>query len=219
MKIRWLERWGVLGRIGLVLFSLWPGFVRGGEDRAPLDRLQAFLNGLKNIDADFTQRVSDPANGKTTDYMGRFTAMRPNLFRWDYRTPYVQLIVSDGQWIWHYEPELRQATRVSASQMEKTPAGFLIAGKRVEETFSWKAVPDPDWKTPAVVLRPRQPDSNFQEITVTLDPGGEQMRNMVVVDNLGNRSHFTFQDMRQKRTMETLGFHFVPPAGVDVVTE
>ncbi|MBF0424646.1 MAG: outer membrane lipoprotein chaperone LolA [Magnetococcales bacterium] len=212
-------KWRRWGGVGLLLLALWPVFARAGEDRQPLDRLQAFLSGLKSIDADFVQQVTDPASGKLTEYRGRLTAVRPNLFRWDYRTPYVQLIVSDGQWIWHYEPELRQATRVSASQMEKTPAGFLITGKRIEDSFDWKAFPDPDWKTPAVTLHPLKADGNFQEISVTLDGDGGRIRHMIVVDNLGNRSRFTFQDMRQKRTMEMQEFHFVPPAGVDIVAE
>ncbi|MBF0138296.1 MAG: outer membrane lipoprotein chaperone LolA [Magnetococcus sp. DMHC-1] len=217
-KSRWLNQ-RIQKGAWLLLFLFWPMLVWSAEDRAPIDRLQTFLNGMKSIDADFTQVVSDPANGKKTEFKGRFTAVRPNLFRWDYRLPYEQVIVSDGTWIWHYEPDLMQATRVSASQMEKTPAGFLITGKRVEDAFSWKAVPDPDWQTPAVILRPRQPDNNFQEITVTLDPGGEKIRQMIVVDNLGNRSLFTFQDMRHNRTLEKQGFRFVPPAGVDVVAE
>jgi len=207
------------GGAWVFLLLLWPLCAWGGADRAPLDRLQTFLNNLKSIDAEFSQKVADPASGKTTEYKGRFTARRPNLFRWDYRLPYEQLIVSDGQWIWHYEPDLHQVTRVSADQMEKTPAGFLITGKLVEDAFDWKAVPDPDWNTPAVVLHPRQPDSNFQEIAVTLEPGGKQIRKMVVVDNLGNRSHFTFQDMHQNQTVGMQGFRFVPPPGVDVVAE
>ncbi|MBF0175769.1 MAG: outer membrane lipoprotein chaperone LolA [Magnetococcales bacterium] len=215
----WQSGRRVFGGIVLILLFLCPTLARAEEDRAPLEQLQAFLDRLKSIDADFTQVVSDPANGKKTEYKGRFTALRPNLFRWDYQTPYVQLIVSDGEWIWHYEPELQQATRVSVKQMEKTPAGFLIASRRVEETFDWKAVTDPEWKTPTVTLRPRQADSNFQEIAVTLDPDGEHIRNMVVVDNLGNRSRFTFHDMRASRSLDRQSFRFAPPTGVDVVTE
>ena len=41
---------------------------------------------------------------------GEFYLNRPGKFRWDYRAPYEQIIVSDGQRIWIYDVDLQQVT-------------------------------------------------------------------------------------------------------------
>ena len=75
------------------------------------DRLQTFMNSTRSMRAHFEQTIVD-RNGKLTQTSnGTFEFARPGRFRWVYLKPDPQTIVSDGQTLWLYDPELNQVTR------------------------------------------------------------------------------------------------------------
>ena len=47
---------------------------------------------------------------------GTFEFQRPNRFRFDYRKPFEQTIVADGQTLWLYDVDLNQVTLAQAGQ-------------------------------------------------------------------------------------------------------
>lgn len=59
--------------------------------------LDTFTRGLKGLDGQFSQRVTD-ANGRVKETSsGRVALATPRQFRWEYAKPYKQLIVADGR--------------------------------------------------------------------------------------------------------------------------
>src|SRR5690606_6172231 len=62
---------------------------------------------------------------------------KPGRFRWDYRNPSEQLLVSDGRTVWLYDVELEQVTvRAAGQSLSTTPAMLLSGTGRVEDSFS-----------------------------------------------------------------------------------
>lgn len=62
--------------------------------------LDTFTRGLKGLDGQFSQRVTD-ANGRVKETSsGRVALATPRQFRWEYAKPYKQLIVADGKKVW-----------------------------------------------------------------------------------------------------------------------
>ncbi|MBF0178780.1 MAG: outer membrane lipoprotein chaperone LolA [Magnetococcales bacterium] len=181
-----------------------------------VQRLQAFLDKLKSLQADFVQHMPDAAGDQPRESRGQFSAARPGRFRWDYSAPYEQLILADGETVWFYEPDLKQVTRSPAGRLEKTPAGFLTSGKRLEETFTWEVKPGPDPKLPAVELRPLK-EGTVKRISVTLWPDRDEIRDFIVEDSLQHRSLFTFSNWRPNAAIPAERFRFVVPKGVDVI--
>ena len=112
----------------------------GSPSHPAMDRLQSFVNRMRSLEADFVQRVEDPSGGTPTESRGRFLTARPGRFRWDYKTPYEQTIVSDGHSIWFFEPDLRQVTIADAARMDRTPAAFLVSGARIGDYFFLEGV-------------------------------------------------------------------------------
>lgn len=186
-------------------------------NRAMLVRMQKLVDSIKTMEADFVQT----AQGQGQDGQesrGHFSAMRPGRFRWDYRIPAEQLIVSDGQVVWYYEPDLKQATRANADRIRETPAGFFSSGGPIEETFTWETVADSRWPGPTLRLRPKK-EGSVREIQVAMDPQRDRILGLEVVDNLGTRSHIVFDNMIQNKPIPMERFNFDPPAGVDVVED
>lgn len=65
--------------------------------------LDTFTRGLKGLDGQFSQQVSD-ANGRVKERAsGRVALSAPRQFRWEYAKPYKQLIVADGKEVWVFD--------------------------------------------------------------------------------------------------------------------
>jgi len=69
------------------------------------------------------------SDGSEQAYQGSLMIHRPNRFRWQYRMPYEQLFVSDGQSIWHYEPDLMQVRQLNNMRDVDPAVMQLLAGK------------------------------------------------------------------------------------------
>lgn len=206
----------------LLGLGLWSGLATPahaadkGATPPEVQRLQTFMDRLKSVEADFEQRLLDAEADQPRESRGQFSAARPGRFRWDYNTPFKQVIVADGQVVWFYEPDLSQVTRSPAAKLDKTPAGFLTSGKRLEEIFTWEVVPGPQNDQPAVVLRPLQ-EGSVHWIAITLHPQKEEIADFVVEDSLKHRSRFKFFNWRSNPDIPAGRFRFEPPKGVDVI--
>src|SRR5919112_1736894 len=98
----------------------------------PLESLESFIRGAKSGRAEFTQVITAPARdgqaAKTKTSSGTFEFQRPNRFRFEYRKPFEQTIVADGQTLWLYDADLRQVTsRKQAQVLAQTPAALIAA--------------------------------------------------------------------------------------------
>jgi outer membrane lipoprotein carrier protein len=97
-----------------------------------VDVLAQFMKQARSGRADFTQVVTSPSRPGQTPRAkpssGRFEFQRPGKFRFDYRKPFVQTLVADGQTLWLHDVDLNQVTARAQSQvLGSTPAALLTA--------------------------------------------------------------------------------------------
>ncbi len=181
-------------------------------------RLQAFLDRLHSVEADFYQRLLDNDEEEPKISQGQFSAARPGRFRWDYTEPFKQLIVADGQTIWFYEPDLKQVTKSSAERLDKSPAVFLTSNKRLEETFRWHVIPGPQADQPTIMLHPKE-EGSLRWIAIALHPTRDEITDFMIEDSLHHRSRILFKNWRPNTKIPAERFHFTPPPGVDVIDD
>ena len=92
-------------------------------------RAEQFLQGLEGLQAEFKQTLVDRAGEVTDESSGTLAIKRPDRFRWDYRDPHEQVIVSDGTRVWLYDADLEQVTvRKLDIALSSTPA-MLLSGQ------------------------------------------------------------------------------------------
>ncbi len=208
--------------VGLV--SLWFGAVGMNTARAATEdsgrqammRLQSFLDRIQTLDADFTQRSLTLDSGMPPESHGHFSSSKPGRFRWDYRSPNPQVILSDGRTVWFYEPDLEQVTVGSAEFLDQTPAALLSSKARVDELFHWRVHRDPVWRLPQIDLTPKQ-EGPVHQVSIILHPSKDRILKLAVTDSLGNRSDFQFSRMVFNRRLDAGLFQFKVPPGVDVI--
>lgn len=185
---------------------------------APVKRLQHFLDRVKTLEADFVQRIENSDSGLPSENSGHVMTAKPGRFRWDYRTPILQTIVSDGQTIWFHEPDLAQVTVSKATRLDHTPAVLLSSNIALQTLFTWKISEDPVLKLPVVHLLPIK-EGSVTEIALVLHPDRDTLLKFTTHDSLGHISHFTFDNMRINQTIAESHFQFKIPANVDIIEE
>lgn len=87
------------------------------EDRAEIDRIERYLNGVTTLKARFVQASS---NGQSAQ--GSLYISRPGKLRIEYDPPTPVLIVTDGPFLVYYDKELEQVSHIP---MKSTPASIL----------------------------------------------------------------------------------------------
>ena len=191
---------------------------------AGLDALENFVKSAKSGRADFTQVVSEPArqgqSARSKTSSGTFEFVRPSRFRFDYRKPFEQTIVADGQTLWLYDPDLKQVTsRKQAQVLSSTPAGLIAAApdlSTLRKDFNLESAGEKDgvqW----VQATPKSKEGQLRSVKVGFR--GDQLAALEILDGLGQRSVMTFSNMELNATIPSDTFAFKPPPGADVVKQ
>jgi outer membrane lipoprotein carrier protein len=188
----------------------------------PIESLENFVRGAKSGRAEFTQVITAPAKdgqaARTRTSSGTFEFQRPNRFRFDYRKPFEQTIVADGQTLWLHDKDLNQVTqRKQAKVLGSTPAALIAASPDVEtlkKDFELQPLPDKDglqW----LQATPRQKDGQLARMKVGFR--GDQLAALEILDSFGQHSVLTFNGMQLNTGVNADAFRFQPPKGADVV--
>ena len=110
-----------------------------------LDKLHRFLETTKTLRADFSQIVVAKNGRRPQQSVGTMMISRPGKFRWQIDKPYSQLLVGDGERVWMYDPDLRQATvKKMDAALGSTPAALLVGGNKLERNFDLRELGDRD---------------------------------------------------------------------------
>ena len=101
--------------LALALVAASPAARSGGTT---IERLEAYLTGLRSIESEFVQSSSKGGFAR-----GRLYVQRPDRMRLDYKPPSSLQIYVDGSWLIYVDTELEEVTHVPVAQ---TPAVFLV---------------------------------------------------------------------------------------------
>ena len=191
-----------------------------------LNQLQSFLSQTQAGDSTFSQEVFRPpskdASGSSVPQRltGRMRFKRPDRFRFDYLTPYVQTIVGDGQNLWLYDPDLAQVTvRSQAQTLADSPAGLIATATGLDQLrrhFTLSEGPDADgvaW----VVATPKNAEALLTQVRLGL--AGNVLQVLEMTDALGQRTRLAFGAQDQSQTVADGVFRFTVPDGVDVIRQ
>lgn len=187
-----------------------------------MDSLENFIQTARSGHADFTQTVTSPSRngeaGRTKTSSGTFDFQRPNRFRFEYRHPFEQTLVADGQTLWLYDKDLNQvSSRRQARALAQTPAALIAASpdlQSLRRDFDLQEMPDSgglQWvqATPKVV--------EGQVARMRIGFRGNELAALDILDRFGQRSTLAFSNMQLNSGVTADAFRFTPPKGADVV--
>jgi outer membrane lipoprotein carrier protein len=191
---------------------------------AGLESLEQFVKSAKSGRAEFTQVVTGPAKegqaARSKTSSGTFEFVRPNRFRFNYKKPFEQTIVADGQTLWLYDADLRQVTsRKQAQVLGSTPAALIAAAPdlaALRKDFDLEPAPARDgmqW----VQATPRAKEGQLHSVKIGFR--GDSLAALDILDSFGQRSVMTFNKMDLNAQVPPETFNFKPPQGADVVKQ
>lgn len=211
----------VLLAIGLCFLTNGPAFSKSKSEKAgknePVVQLNAFLKVAKSITADFKQVLINEAGNPTQTSFGEFYLQRPGKFRWNYKTPFKQEIVSNSGKVWFYDSDLEQVTAKKVDEsIGSTPALLLSGDAALEDNYTLENQ-GKDGDMIWVKLLPKNQESSFKYILIGLAKG--TLAGMELSDNFGQLTRIYFSNVIVNAPLKQTLFEFQPPKGADVFSD
>ncbi|NYT67892.1 outer membrane lipoprotein chaperone LolA [Pusillimonas noertemannii] len=177
-------------------------------------QLNQFIANVASATGSFSQQTSGQAQGRP-EQSGEFSFQRPGKFRWHVKKPYEQLIVSDGEKVLQYDPDLAQVTQRSVDQSIGTsPAAILFGSGSLEEAFVVQSLPGDDglqW----LRATPRGADAGFSHVDIGFR--NDLPARLLLLDAFGQTTRIDLSGIKANPELPASLFQFTPPADVDVV--
>ncbi len=184
-------------------------------DQNAMSRLVGYTANLQQTRANFDQQVIDE-NGRIAEQTeGSMMLLAPVYFRWDYLGDFPQVIVADGQRIWHYDIELEQITvKSQAEAISRSPLSalmqpeLLVEQYRAQELFSEEGLEVIRLHSRAEQAEVNRIDLRFVDAVLT---------GLEIEDGFGQVTMIQFSNIVSDTGLSPADFLFVPPEGVDVL--
>jgi outer membrane lipoprotein carrier protein len=181
-----------------------------------IDQLKTFWAETHAAQGTFTQSVQSKSGRKPQQSVGRFALARPGKLRWAYEKPYALLLVADGSKLWTYDSDLNQVTISKMDQALGASPAALLTGESLDRHFTLAEAGSANGLD-IVDATPKAVDSSFARVRIGL--ANNLPRLMEVRDNFGQTTTLSFTEFQPNPMLAKDAFHFVPPAGADVVGE
>ncbi|OFV49445.1 MULTISPECIES: outer membrane lipoprotein chaperone LolA [Oligella] len=176
-------------------------------------QLRDFVKNIKSATGQFAQQGGGSNAQKTQS--GTFSFERPGKFVWHVSKPYEQKVISDGQRVYQYDPDLAQVTvRNIKDSVGASPASILFGNSNLDDNFSVEVLPERDGM---VWLRatPKVADQGmaFMDIAFANNLPAE----LRIRDSFGQTTTIKLRNFKANARIPASEFTFKAPAGVDVV--
>jgi outer membrane lipoprotein carrier protein len=188
-----------------------------------LTRVQTLYDKAGGFQARFHQ-VSRLKGSPSDSAAGWMYFKKPCRMRWQYETPPAQKkeIISDGRLVWMYMPadaivmvyKLDQVLRSDLVMRFFSGMGLF----QKDFTVSWARPPGPG-RDFVINLVPHKTQPELKRLTLTINPRSYLVENLDFTNALGEKSNFTFTQIKLEVPFGTSFFSFRPPPGVQVVRQ
>jgi outer membrane lipoprotein carrier protein len=194
----------------------------GGDREAVVSGLQSWLDGTQTLEMEFRQSLVSGALGTTTTERGRLYLERPGKLRWDYADPdkKTALLIDDRTELYLQDERTLYRGRLSADQ------GLfprLLAGRDRIEAFFAASIVTASTAGPRGLVRlklvPKADHAALTEVTLALRAPAFGIEAAEVLDETGNRTTYTFSNVRRNRPLPEGVFAFEPPPGTQIESE
>ena len=128
-----------------------------------------------------------------------------------------QLLISNGEKVWLYDPDLEQVTIQKLDQrLTQTPA-LLLSGDISKISESFAITYKEGGNVVDFVLKPKTKDTLFDTLRLSFRSG--KVNDMQMIDGVGQRTNILFFDVKMNEALDAKQFTFDVPPGVDVIQE
>ncbi|MDC0931817.1 outer membrane lipoprotein chaperone LolA [Methylophilaceae bacterium] len=179
------------------------------------NKLEKILVKLNSFNADFVQIVKDSTNQIIDESAGSVMFKKPNYFRWEYKAPSKNEIISDGEFLYLYDADLKQ---VIVSKLDKqigmSPA-MLLVSDNVHKFFNTKLISNSSKRTKYEATPKDLERAFFKQIIFNFNL--DRLKEIKVIDNFDNETTIQFFKIIQNQDINEGKFLFNYPDDIDVI--
>lgn len=190
----------------------------GSEEIA--SKVQAFYDGAKTFQAQFSQRYTIFAYNKKKESQGRVAFVKPGKMSWRY-TSNGNRVVSDGRLLKVYEADNKQLYEQDVSKSAYPAAlSFLLGEGKLTQSFAIKKLNAETMKFKGgyvLLAIPREPTPAYQKMLLYVDGKTFQVRRVLLIDAQKNKNVFDFSDPLVNVPVPPSEFTFAAPPGTQVI--
>lgn len=172
--------------------------------------LRKLLADYDGFSANFAQQVKDTEDNVLMKAEGELVFKQPGQFRWQTYEPQQQLLLSNGESLWWYNPDLEEVSIYDAKQaVATTPFALLVSNR--DETWNKFVI---DKLESGYLIKPKDADnSQVQQLVIKFD--GFTLTQMVITDRTQQTTSYTLSNQEFDKA-KTRHFTFTIPADVEV---
>ncbi|MBQ0834492.1 outer membrane lipoprotein chaperone LolA [Marinobacter sp.] len=213
-----MQKFSIKPMFAVVVALLFSSSLMAADKDGSADELASVLTSYETYQADFIQIVVNENGGKVQETRGSLKAKRPGLFYWETHAPMSQFIVSDGDKVEVFDPDLEQVTvHKLDDRVQSTPA-LLLSGEveNLEETYrvSSRQISD---DVREFTLEPKSEDSLF--VSLRLKFFKNELQEMRMQDSLSQLSVLSFDHIQLNETVDKSAFTLEYPGDVDIIRD
>ena len=177
--------------------------------------LEKILKITKSFRGQFVQKVSDQDGNTIQEVKGHMLFKKPNFFKWVYSEPFKNQIISDGEFLFLYDPDLKQVIITRLSRLGNSSPAMLLVSENIKNLFDTENFYDEKnlfWFKSV----PKNPNtSSFKEVLIHYDE--TKLKRMKILDNFDHITDISFLNIIQNESINDAVFLFNLPEGVDVI--
>jgi outer membrane lipoprotein carrier protein len=177
--------------------------------------LVKLLDQMQTIQAVFAQQLVDETGKPVQDVTGTMLVKRPGYFRWDANAPYAQHIVSDGQKLLIYDPDLQQLNEKTLDkEIGNTPA-VLLSGDttQIQKSLNVSGSYSTELQRGQFELTPRGSDATFEKLTLVFQKN--ELVEMHMTNKVGLKANIIFSAIQINKPLAASVFVLDIPDNVD----
>ena len=193
--------------------------ITSNDVKRVLDRLQRHYKDTNAFSAKFNQEIATVGAPKR-ERAGTVWFRKPGRMRWDFTSPEQQTIVSDGETLFSYDPDLNQVVKTplrEALKSSSSATSFLLGMGNLSRDFNARlsnpARPD---GLIHLALDPKSEGGGYK-IELGLEPKSYDLVTLTLTDQLGDVTRVKFSSIQDNVHIADSIFAFEVPAGADVV--
>ena len=186
-------------------------------DEHAAQRLIQRMNAFSSLRADVEQLIIESDGGVLDTSSIRMLLKKPNGFSWETLDPFPELLVTNGEWLWNYQPDLEQVVIEPWSIEDSGFAARLLAGDStgLDTDYRISVVEGASAELIDFRLEPVDPAALHSRIDIGFV--GEALDSIVLSERSGQRTVWRFTNLVSNPSIDDEEFNFTPPAEVEVI--
>ena len=169
----------------------------------------------------FTARFIQESTLKAMDITdvasGKIFVKRPGMMRWEYEKPEKQFVITDGENLWIYRPDINQVMTGKAPEFFETGkgAGFLSDIRIIRRNFSVSIAKDKDGYV-VLDLLPKQKKADVARIYISISKKDYEISRIGINNSYGDETIIDLIESQFVASPDS-AFSFKIPKGAEVI--